>query len=129
VVGLGMSYGAARSLSSQRYASTQGMAVLGMRGLLTSSTDLATLCTSGGTFNLTLNAVNANGQSATPSNVALTASAACTWAPVTVSVSGSAGLTATTGTNLPTALTLSTSAQDTGAVATLGGDGVLKFTQ
>jgi Tfp pilus assembly protein PilV len=121
-IGLGLAYGAAKALSSQRYASTQNMAVFGLRQTLASASyPTAAYNNAAGTLPLALNSVNAAGAAATVStkNVAYTKS--CTQIAPTVTAADLAAVTV-----YPYACTLSTSSDAT-SIAVLGGNGVLSF--
>ncbi len=125
-LGLGMSYGAARALAAQRYASTQNMAVLQMRALLATPSDLGVWCANGGarSFNLSLGNLNAAGTATTASAVAVPYALTCnTLTPTVTGASQSVTVSLTRPTTLATT--------NTGAVAsaTLGGSGVLSFGQ
>ena len=125
-LGLGMSYGAARALAVQRNASTQNMAVLQMRGLLATPTDLGAWCATGGarSFNLSLNNVNAAGAAATATTVAVPYALTCS--TLTPTVTG-ANQSATVSLTRPA--TLATTNAGAVAGATLGGSGVVSFGQ
>lgn len=125
-LGLGMGYGAARALAAQRYASTQSMAVLRMRGLLGATTDLGVWCANGGarSFDLSLNNLNAAGVATTASTV--TVPYALTCSTLTPTITG-ASQSATVSLTRPT--TLATTNDGAVASAVLGGSGVLRFGQ
>ncbi len=125
-LGLGMSYSAARALALQRQSSTQNMAVLQMRSLLATPSDLGAWCANSGarSFDLSLNNVDAAGIDATPSTVTVPYMLTCN--TFTPTVSG-ANQSVTVSLTRPATLTTT----NTGAVANalLGGSGVLSFGQ
>ena len=124
VLGLGLSYAAGRMLNSQRYASTQGIAVNQMRAAL-AERGLAGLCN--GTQSAQLVITPTGGQSST---VTL-AQPQCSRAAVTVGVASTTALNVTlpaSSTGVVTGMQLSTPASDIAAQSLLGA-GVLTISQ
>ena len=123
-LGLGMAYSAARALSAQRYHSTQTMAVLALRGMLTVPADLAAWCTSGaGSFDLRLNNVSSAGASAAAASTQ-TVPYALACSTVTPTITG-AGQGVATSLQVPA--TLATTDVGSTASALFGGSGVVSF--
>ncbi len=124
-LGLGMSYGVARALVAQRYASTQNMAVVQMRGLLAVPGDLQVWCGNSGSrsFDLSLNNIDASGAaSAANTTVTLPYALTCNTLSPTVSAANQSAVASVTR---PT--TLATTNEGALASAVLGGNGVLRF--
>lgn len=115
IVGLGLSYAAGRALNSQRYQSTQNLAIAQMRNALT-TTGMTALCA---------------GSSA---SVSVSASAVslpiptCATASVSIGVAGSTALNVTLPASVVTSLSFSTPGTNE-TVGLFGGDGVITFSQ
>lgn len=120
VLGLGLSYAAARTLNSQRYASTQSIALNQMRGLLQDDAKgLRVLCASGGiTEQVNITPIGSNAL-----QIPVTASN-CAQSDVTVGVAGNAALSVTlkgsTATSVYTRMSLGTAADNDNARSLLG---------
>ena len=122
-LGLGMAYSAARALSTQRYHSTQTMAVLTMRGMLAVPADLAAWCASGsGSFALRLNNVNSAGATGVASTQTVPYALACSTVTPTISGAGQG-----VATSLQVPATLATTDAGATASALFGGSGVVSF--
>lgn len=120
VLGLGLSYAAARALNSQRYASTQNIALNQMRGLLQDDAKgLRTLCASGGTTQQ----VKITPVGGDQLQIPVTASN-CAQNDVTVGVTGNSALSVTlkgsTSTSVYTRMSFGTSADNDNARSLLG---------
>lgn len=120
VLGLGLSYAAARTMNSQRYASTQNIALNQMRGLLQDDAKgLRTLCASGGaTQQVKITPVGGD-----PLQIPVTASN-CAQSDVTVGVAGNATLSVTlkgnSANSVYTRMSLGTAADNDNARSLLG---------
>ncbi len=121
-LGLGMAYAAARALSTQRYQSTQTMAVMAMRTLLSVPSDLSSWCTTGsGTFAVKLNNVDSAGASASASSNTVRYTLTCS--TVTPTITG-ASQSAATSLRIPSEMSTD---GDSIATALFGGDGKVTF--
>lgn len=116
IVGLGLVYAAGRALNSQRYQSTQNLAIAQMRNALM-TTGVTGLCA--GT---------------SPASVSVNASAVtlpiptCAQASVSVGVAGSTALNVTLPAGVVTSLRFSTPSNNE-TTGLFGGDGVITFSQ
>ena len=123
VIGLGLSYAVARALNSQRYTSTQNIAIMQMRNLLATSSSIQTFCTSSPNIRVTLNP-----QAQVPTNIDLQAAINCSPAS-TIAV----GVMANTGFNenvsFITRISLSTPTNNNDAKSLFGGDGIVSLNQ
>lgn len=120
VLGLGLSYAAARAMNSQRYASTQNIALNQMRGLLQDDAKgLRTLCAGGGITQQ----VNITPVGGDPLQIPVTASN-CAQNDVTVGVAGDTTLSVTlkgnTANSVYTRMSLGTAADNDNARSLLG---------
>lgn len=119
VLGLGLSYAAARALNSQRYASTQNIALNQMRGML-QDTDkgVRALCDAAATHNIRITPVGGDAL-----QIPVTASN-CAQDAVTVGVAANAALNVTlkgsTANSVYTRMSLGTGADDDNARSLLG---------
>ena len=125
-LGLGMAYSAARALKAQRYSTTQNLAVLQMRTLLTVPGDLSAWCAAGsGELNIALNNVTASGAVGDDDESRSTAVPYMLSCSVLTPTITGAGQSATVSLKRPTAL--STVDSGGGANSLFGGDGVIRF--
>jgi Tfp pilus assembly protein PilV len=121
-MGLGMAYGAAKALSSQRYASTQNMAVFGLRQALASAAyPTAAYNNAASNLPLALSSINAAGAAATASTNHVAYTKSCSQIAARVTAADLAAVTV-----YPYTCTLSTRSDPT-SIAVLGGNGVLSF--
>ncbi|CAN5233316.1 hypothetical protein BH10PSE16_BH10PSE16_22960 [soil metagenome] len=116
IVGLGLSYAAARALNSQRYQSTQNLAIAQMRNVLTTR-GLADLCAGTSLASVSVNA-----------SVVTLPAPTCAQATVSVGVAGSTALNVTLPAGVFTSLRFSTPSNNE-TTGLFGGDGVLTFSQ
>lgn len=122
VLGLGLSYAAARAMNSQRYASTQNIALNQMRGFLQSDEEnsggVRNLCNPAVTKNISITPVGGNALT-----IPLTASN-CAQNDVTVGVAGNASLNVTLSgskaNSVYTRMSLGTAADNDNARSLLG---------
>lgn len=122
VIGLGLSYAAGRALNSQRYQSTQNLAITQMRSQLSTTPRIQDLCgVSSGKLFEDLNKI----AGLTSIDLAVPT---CVQASVSVAVAGNAGLNVTLPAGVVTSMRFST--QGTSDAASLfGGDGVITISQ
>lgn len=117
VIGLGLSYAVTRVLNSQRYATTQNIAVVQMRNLL--ATNNGNFCTAANNINVPLNKLT---------TVQLTAAISCSPAStITLGVVGNSGFNENV--SFITRFSISTPANDSSAKSLFGGDGVISLNQ
>lgn len=123
VIGLGLSYAVARVLNSQRYTTTQNIAIMQMRNLLATNNNIQTFCTSTENVDVTLNP-----QAVTPTTVTLPATINCSpTSSIAVGVTGNTGFNENV--SFLTRLSISTPANNNSAKSLFGGDGVISLSQ
>lgn len=116
IVGLGLVYAASRALNSQRYQSTQTLAIAQMRNALM-TTGATGLCAGTSQASVSVNA----------SAVTLPAPA-CAYASVSVGVAGSTAFNVTLPAGVVTSLSFSTPSNKE-TTGLFGGDGVITLSQ
>lgn len=121
VIGLGLSFALARTFNAQRYISTQNIAIMQMRNLLSRSSLSQTSCSSSQSISVYLNS-----NVSTPTNIPVTIS--CSPASnIVVGITGNTGFDKTI--NVITRVAISTSANNAVAKSFFGGDGIVSLTQ
>ena len=121
VIGLGLSFALARTFNTQRYISTQNIAILQMKNLLPTSSISQTSCASSQTIHVYL---NPNVQTTTDVPVAITCSSASN---IVVGITGNTSFNETI--SAITRIAVATPANNANAKSLFGGDGIVSLTQ
>lgn len=123
ILALGLGNALARSIESQRYVSTQRMAVMKLRNVVATNTSYDTLCTGAPNIEMKLDV-----GSGSPTVKTVPTTVQCGAAKnFTVGVAGDASYNATV--SFKSDMTLQTSTDSNDAKALFGGDGVIQVKQ
>lgn len=121
VIGLGLSFALARTFNAQRYISTQNIAIMQMRNLLSRSNLSQTSCSSSQSISVYLNS-----SASTATNIPVTISCSPP-SNIVVGITGNSGFDKTV--NAITRIAVSTPANNAVAKSFFGGDGIVSLTQ